>query len=172
MVASRVNRAISFNPIQESEMRQVRAKFRCLSITEKWDGTYVAEFGPVMQKGEQSAENKRFWKYTPAGDATLTFNDEHPLKVGAYNYIDMQPSDDGDWSLSSVTKDGSKGERIGGKVTLSHYRDYDYRNVPKGLLRGSLEMQLSGEANNTLDFFGDAGSMWKVLFVFAEDSDD
>ncbi len=153
-------------------MRQIRAKFRCLSVAEKWDGTFVGQFGPVMQNGENSEENKKFWKYTPAGDAELTYNKEHDLEVGAYYYIDMTADADGDWFLSSVTKDGSRQQgRTGGKVELSYYRDHDYRDVPKGLLRGSLKVQLSGEANGTLDLFGDAGSKWKVEFIFAEPSD-
>jgi hypothetical protein len=154
-------------------MRQIRAKFRCLSVTEKWNGEFVGEFSPVMQKGENSEENKKFWKYTPAGEAELTFHEEHDLQVGAYYYIDMVADDDGEWSLSSVTKDGHRDQgRTGGKVALSYYRSHDYRDVPKGLLRGSLEMQLSGEANGTLDLFGEAGGRWKVTFTFAEPSDD
>lgn len=153
-------------------MRQVRAKFRCLGITEKWDGSFIAELSPVMQKGENSEENKLFWKYTPAGEATLTYHKEHDLEIGAYYYIDMVPHKDGGWSLSSVTKDGNHGKRTGGKIVLSYCRKHDYRDVPTGLLRGVLEVQLSGEANGTLDFFGDAGSLWKVTFAFAEASDD
>ena len=156
-------------------MRQIRAKFRCLSITEKWNDGFIAELAPVMQKGENSEENKRFWKYTPAGTATLVFHKEHSLKIGAYYYIDMTADEKGDWFLSSVTKDGSSAQgRTGGKVTLAHYRQIDWRDIPTGLIRGSLEVQLSGEANGTLDFFGDAGGRWTVEFnvSVAEPSDN
>jgi hypothetical protein len=153
-------------------MRHVRAKFRCLSITEKWDGHFIAELGAVMQRGENSEENKTFWKYTPAGKAELIYNREHDLTIGAYYYIDMTPSKEGEWYLSSLTRHGHNGQVDGGVVNLSHHRDYDYRKVPQGMLRGSVEMSLSDEAKGALEAFGEAGSTWKVQFTFAEPSDD
>lgn len=150
-------------------MRQVRAKFRCLSIAEKWDGKFVAELGPVMQKAEDSnKENKAFWKYTPSGDASLTYNAEHPLKVGDYYYIDMVPKEDGDWTLSSVLRNTH-----GGEIVLSHHRSYDYKEgAPKGLLNGQVKMSLSDEAEGALAAFSEVGSAWGVAFNFAEASDD
>jgi hypothetical protein len=150
-------------------MRHVRAKFRCLGITEKWDKSFVAELGPVMQKGENSEENKRFWSASPSGECSLIYNVEHDLKVGAYYYIDMMPDGDGLWTLSQVTDQGEGS----GRVNFYHHREYDWQKPkPHGLLQGQLEIGIDGNHTEAMAAFGKAGERWKVQFTFAEESDD
>jgi hypothetical protein len=145
----------------------VRAKFRVLDITEKWDESWIAKLGPVMQRGSNSEENQSFWEASPSGECELTFHKEHELKVGAYYYIDMVPDEEGDWELGRVTKNsGGYGE-----VYLSHHRSYDYRDKPSGLLYGNLTIGIDGSKTKALDAFGEAGGKWKVTFTFAESSD-
>lgn len=89
----------------------VRAKFRCLEVTERFthfdskpapDGKgYVQDFDrpktqvtvrlvPVQHKG--SAENKTFWEATPSGELTMTItNPEAALQFvpGKVYYLDF-----------------------------------------------------------------------------------
>ena len=149
-------------------MRQVRAKFRCLGITYKWDQTILAELGPVMnRKSENFEENKKFWQASPTGECHLTYHAEHDLEIGAYYYIDMVQDDDGEWELSEVS---SRGEGSG-EVFFSCYRSYDYQNKPKGMLNGHFKIGIDGHHTDALAAFGEAGRKWKVAFTFAEKSD-
>jgi hypothetical protein len=150
-------------------MRHVRAKFRCLGITEKWDGSFVAELSPVMQKGENSEENKQFWSASPSGECHLTYHAVHDLKVGAYYYIDMVQDDEGKWSLDEVSDRGEGS----GEVFFYYYRNYDYQKPkPHGLITGNFKIGIDGQHTNALSAFGKAGTKWKVDFTFAEASDD
>jgi len=145
----------------------VRAKFRCLAITQKWDKSWQIELGPVMQRGKQSEENKRFWECSPSGECHLFFHEKHPFEVGAYYYIDMAPNDEGLWTLSTVThQTGGSGE-----VFFSHYLSYDYKNMPAGLLNGHFKIGVDGAKTSALQTWGDAGGRWDVSFNFAEASD-
>jgi hypothetical protein len=150
-------------------MRHVRAKFRCLSIAEKWDRSFVAELAPVMQKGENSEENQKFWNASPCGECALTFNVEHDLEVGAYYYIDMVADEKGGWSLNSVTDRGEGS----GEVVFYFYRQYDWKKTkPHGLITGELKIGIDGHHTEALAAFGKAGTKWKVEFKFAEASDE
>ena len=147
----------------------VRAKFRCLSITHKWDDSWLIELGPVMQRGEHSEENKSFWEASPSGECHLTYQVEHDLKIGAYYYIDMVPNDDGQWELASVMQYGQGS----GEIFMSHYRTYDYQKpIPAGLLRGNLKIGIDGKKTEALKTFGNPGGKWDVKLTFAEASDD
>jgi hypothetical protein len=150
-------------------MGPVRAKFRCLEINHKWDGTRIVKLSPVMQRGEHSEENRRFWEASPNGDCELVYHVDHPIELGAYYYIDMIPTSDGDWNLSTLSKWST-----GGEVSLSHYRNYDYRNKPKGLLSGHLKIGIDGTKTEALESFGEPtdDNRWKVEFRYAEPSDD
>ena len=149
----------------------VRAKFRCLRIAQVWNGGWEIELSPVMQRGDNSEENKRFWEASPSGECSLFYHREHPFEVGAYYYIDMVPKDGGDWSLGSVTKQGGGS----GEVALSCYKTYDYRQPkPVGLLRGEFKVGIDGSKTEALACFGEPadGHDWDVQFKFAEPSDD
>jgi hypothetical protein len=152
---------------------RVRAKFRCLSILQKYDGLFVAELKPVQQKGDNSEENKLFWSYTPSGECTLNYHAKHPLEVGAYYYIDMDdvefPDKDGEyWTLGSI----SRSEGGGGTAELSWNKSYDYqKGRPEGMLYGSLKMWMEPKAEGALNMLSKPGTKWKVSFNFAEASD-
>jgi len=147
----------------------VRAKFRCLGVTQKWDKSWQIELGPVMQRGKNSEENRKFWECSPTGECHLFFHQEHPFEPGAYYYIDMVPNDAGVWELQDVTKrSGGSGE-----VFFSHYRQYDYQQgKPVGLLNGHLKIGVDGNKTQALQTWGDPGSHWDVTFTFAEPSDE
>lgn len=150
-------------------MRQVRAKFRCLGITNKWDRSILAELGPVMNKKcENFEENKKFWQASPSGECHLTYHGEIDLEIGAYYYIDMVQDDSGDWTLCSVTDQG-KGS---GEVYFSYYRNYDYQNKPNGMLNGYFKIGIDGHHTEAMSAFGKADTKWKVTFTFAAPSDD
>ena len=173
MVASRVNRAISPQPFMETEMRQVRAKFRCMAVTKKWDGSTIVEFGAVLQQGE-NPENAEFWKFTPYGEATLNFkgpsvdNRGEEYSPGDYYYIDMVKScQDGGWRLSQVSHNGKDSGSVelctNGKKTVGW-------NEGEGFTYGKMKMGLDHAP--ALGWFDTAGENWEATFTFAEPSDD
>lgn len=89
----------------------IRAKFRCMSVSQSWENIHTAAFRPVYQKknGQEShnfEENKLFWEATPAGEATLTYQGPHEFVPGAYYYIDMSPNPEGEWRLGQLQRRG------------------------------------------------------------------
>ena len=156
-------------------MRQVRAKFRCLGITHRYDKNSIVELGAVMnKKGDNFEENASFWDATPTGKAELVFAHECDMEPGAYYYIDLVETEEEDaWHLNSVRlSDNGQGD-----VSFSWYRkmakDWNYKQpTPPGMHRGSLEMTLEGGKTMALSAFDKPGSRWKVEFTFANPSDD
>ena len=158
-------------------MRQVRAKFRCLGITHRYDHNIIVELGAVMnKKGDNFEENSSFWKYTPTGKAELVFAHECDMEPGAYYYIDfveLEDKDPGAWHLNHVRlSDNQQGD-----VSFSWYRqmpkEWDYKQpTPPGMHRGTLEMTIEGGKTMALSAFEKPGSLWKVTFTFANPSDD
>lgn len=152
-------------------MRQVRAKFRCLGVTEKWDKSTIVELGPVCQSGK-NPENEKFWKYTPSGDAQLNFRgpalDSQGNKYipGDYYYIDMELSEEGGWDLATLSYHSKESGIVelttrGGKYTASYNE--------KGFSYGKLKMGI----DNPPAFlaFKDPDSTWDIQFNWAEASD-
>lgn len=153
-------------------MRSVRAKFRCLGITHKWNKEIVAELGVVMnKKGEHYQENKLFWEYTPTGKCELVFHEECELEVGAYYYVDLVETEEEDaWHLNSLRlSDNGQGD-----VSFSWYKPRKDYQAPlgAGMHRGSLEMGIESGKTKALDAFQKPGTRWKVAFTFANASDD
>jgi len=151
----------------------VIAKFRCLSITQKYDGIFLAELRPVMQKGGNSRENAAFWSYSPNGEAQLCFHKKCPLEIGAYYYINMAREDDVEiadgWKLNYLTRNDSGGA----EVYLSWYKSYDYRNgKPEGMLQGTVKINMEPKAKGAIESFNEPGTKWNVKFDFAEPSDN
>ncbi len=156
---------------------RIRAKFRCLSITKKWDTSYVIKLGPVMKNGtsEHFEENKKFWDATPTGECKLTYQGAHPFEIGAYYYIDMDaretprkgvtPSTT-EWQLGTVSRHTS-----GGELTLWGRTKYDWQGPkPVGVvLEGNLTLGIG--SHEVVDLFGKPGGIWDVQFTFAEKSD-
>lgn len=153
-------------------MRQVRAKFRCMSVMKKWDRSTIVELSPVCQRGE-NPENKQFWNCTPSGDAQLNFRGpaldsrDKEYTPGDYYYIDMTLSEDGGWFLSIVTYHGKENGQVelstrGGKYTA------DYNE--EGFTYGKLEMGIDNPP--AFAAFGEPASTWDIQFTWAEASDD
>ena len=70
----------------------VRAKFRCNEKNQSETG-FALKFWPVTSG---SAENDRFYQYTPGGELTMsTVNDEAAaqFEVGKEYYLDFTPAD-------------------------------------------------------------------------------
>ncbi len=153
-------------------MRQVRAKFRVLSVTEKWDRTTIVELGPVLRSGD-NPENSEFWKFTPSGECHLTFmgptldDRGKPYQPGDYYYINMHKDDDGGWCLSQISHRGEESGDVelytrGGKHTAGHGEE--------GFRYGKLTMGLDHAP--ALGWFDNPGKPWAVKFSWAEASDD
>jgi hypothetical protein len=175
MSAIRVNSAVSHSTILEEEMRQVRAKFRCLSITKKWDHSVVAELGAVMnKKGDNFEENRSFWDCTPTGKVELVYHDECELEVGAYYYVDLvETEDESAWHLNYVRlSDNGQGD-VGFSWWRKMPEGWNHKQpMLPGMHRGSFEMAIEGTKTKALEAFQKPGSRWKVSFTFASPSDD
>ena len=152
-------------------MRQVRAKFRCMSVVKKWDRSTIVELSPVCQRGS-NAENEQFWKFTPSGDATLNFRgpsiDDRgkEYQPGDYYYIDMSKDESGGWLLNTITTHGKENGSIelatNGKTTAGYKEDdFAYAKVQMGI-------------DNPPAFlaFDEVESTWDVRFRWAEETDD
>lgn len=153
-------------------MGRIRAKFRCLRVTEKWNEMWVIDLGPVMQGNSNSEENKKFWEASPSGECELSFWGKPEFKAGDYYYIDMDahesaPAKDGSWKMGTIS------HHVGGSggVEMWFNRVYDWQvnRKPQGLLNGKLTIGI--EPEKVLAMFGEPGGIWNVNFLFAEESD-
>ncbi len=152
-------------------MRQVRAKFRCMSTTQTWEGMSQVKLMPVTQS-QDSEENSQLWKYTPSGECQLNFRGpsivgDQEYVPGRYYYIDMRPDEEGGWVLSTVTLRSEDNGDVelstrGGKHTAGPGEE--------GFSYGRLSMGI----DNPPAFlaFGTAGKPWAVEFNWAEGADD
>jgi hypothetical protein len=153
-------------------MSQVRAKFRCMSVLKKWDGSTIVEFSVVLQKGE-NPENATFWKFTPSGDATLNFRgpsfDDRGKEYspGDYYYVDMRHDpEDGGWHLSEVTHNREDCGRV--ELCANGKKNTGW-NEGAGWTYGKMSMGLDHAP--ALAWFAPAGEEWSVSFKWAEASD-
>lgn len=161
-------------------MNIIRAKFRCLSIEQKWNGEIAVRLGPVKRGDGKDTENDFFWKYTPSGKAELVFHktgarmrdgevvmkNEASFKSGDYYYLDMQRRVDltlplGTWRINRI-------EHQDYGVTVGFYCQGDDEI---GCTWSSLEMQLSAEAVGAREVLQPHGSKWHIAFTHAEASD-
>jgi len=146
----------------------IRAKFRCMGVTYRWDKTQRVEMLPVTHKeshtsgGEVDAEeNLQFWNATPAGNIDLTFSAEQPcdFEPGAYYYIDFEESPEGRWVLDKVTQ-------LSGSLEVSLGASWGGDFVQYGTIKMTIDNEVAWKH---LD--GKAGKKWAVTFTFAEASD-
>ena len=73
-------------------MTKIRAKFRCAEKNQN-DGGFSLTFLPVTNG---SAENERFYKFTPAGNlqlSTINAKAAAGFDVGCEYYLDFSPAD-------------------------------------------------------------------------------
>ena len=153
-------------------MKQVRAKFRCMSVTKNWNQSTAVELSPVVQNGP-SKENDEFWKATPSGTAKLCFvgpsfdSRGEEYTPGDYYYIDMRKDVDGGWCLSTVTTHSNDNGHVkvatNGKTTVG-WREGD------GFSHSSMEMGIDNIP--AFEAFDNPGGTWDVQFTWAEASDD
>jgi hypothetical protein len=143
----------------------VRAKYRCMSITKRWDGTTTVDFQPVTNRTDNE-ENCSFWKWTPAGSASLTYwkGHEAPFEAGAYYYIDIDQDDEALWNLD---KNVDQGERLEVNLGTSWLK----AEALGGIRDGKFEASIDNPAG-AAPFRDKVGTKWSVLFHFAEPSDD
>lgn len=148
----------------------IRAKFRCLSVTEKYDGSIIANLSPVKRNGKDG-ENDQFWKYSPNGDCELHFHKECAIKVGAYYYIDMERVDNAvDPALWELSRRDENQNYV--NVELSWYVQRDHKlPCPTGMLSGRFKVGLDEIAVGAREGFKPTRSLWAVTFTFAEASD-
>ncbi len=146
--------------------RTVRAKFRCLSITQTWDNTAVVKLGPVKRDGKDE-ENSFFWKYTPSGEAELCFaaGKHPPFRAGDYYYVDMTPGGKS-WHISGIDHQDHG-------INISFYCSGSDGGADDelGCRWGSLRLGLSKEAEGARQALQPHGSNWAVRFTHAEPSD-
>lgn len=147
----------------------IRAKFRCLSIEQKWNGETFIKLGPVRRDDGKDPENRFFWKHTPSGEATLMFQKgkEPPFKAGDYYFLDMQTARDANRNIPAPWRINQIEQQDYG-VTVGFYCTGD---EDVGCVWSTLKMQLSGEATGAREALQPHGSHWHIRFTFAEPSD-
>lgn len=142
----------------------IRAKFRCMTLSHFWDQTHRAEFRPVKRSNDKDSENNIYWKATPSGEASLLFRGKDlptPLELGGFYYIDMEPAENGEWTLFNVTR-----SQTGGEVQL----ELPWDNTREGgRMSGTVKMSIDNPP--ALEGFGFPPSKWKVTFWLAESTD-
>ena len=162
---------------------KIRAKLRCMDSTQHWNNRVTYRFMPVTGHGDGKAgeENKSFWRYTPGGEAELgviqnsKFWTEHgkgkpgfpvpEYKPGDYFYVDMEPDEDGLWTIDRKTDRGDGN----GEVDFVFWQKRDHSMQP-GQNHGKLNLLIDNPP--AFEGLGKAGAKWKVTFTFAEASED
>ena len=159
---------------------KIRAKMRCMDCTQHYNHSVDYRFMPVIATSEDE-EDKSFWEATPGGEARLTymqpskFWDEHgkgkpgfpshEYKPGDYFYVDMEPDEDGDWTLASKLDNGGQGH-----VHFNFWRKTEHFMEP-GMKNGS-KLELHVDNQRAFDGLGTPLKKWKITFTFARASDD
>jgi hypothetical protein len=162
----------------------IRAKFRCLSVSEGLGNSVQIRLAAVIPKKglPNYEENQQFWKYSPSGEMKLTYNGvpmvvagddrsgsvSRRFEVGAFYYIDMEKKDvDKEqpelWSLAE------RHNWLGGQSKITFRLPWVDPNKPDApqLRAGEFEIQLSNEAAGAKAQFGDVGHGWQIDVSFA-----
>jgi len=139
----------------------IQAKFRCMSVAKKWDGTETVEFRPVNRGKNKDPENQKFWDATPSGEASLTFRGPGGFEPGDYYFINTTLGESGLWLLHYVTRHADGGGEV--------YLGREWTQTGSGLVSGYLKMGVN--YREVVDAFGEANTKWDVEFVHAEKSD-
>jgi len=150
----------------------VRAKFRVMEISHFFngDGTKVRLL-PVMAKSPRfpddkdvSEENAAFWDATPSGEAGVSMAGmaDASFVLGSCYYIDMEPREDGAWTLDVVSH-------------TAHQRDITLR-LPWGvrpkqdgssMRQATVQMNIGNQSAWAAFEGPGAGSKWSVRFSAA-----
>ena len=145
----------------------VQCKFRCMSVTNDWQGQMKVSLQPVM-KSEKHPENAVWSKYTPAGDCELTLGPEHKSEFipGDYYFIDMElaVAKEGEklWKLWEIRE---QEEDITVKLSAP------WTHEVHALQSGSFEATINNK-DCWPHYQGHVGSKWRVTFKWACSSAD
>lgn len=141
----------------------VRAKFRCMEISQVWNGKSTAvrllpvyaKTGNDWDEPDACEENRLFWDATPAGTALLHYRtlEEVPFELGQAYYIDMEPGD-GEWKLHVTSQ-------YEGQLDIGLTKPWHQEGL---LADASVEMSITNEAGWPAFKGAGAGSKWKVSF--------
>lgn len=138
----------------------IRSKFRCMSVTHHAEQGTSVKLLPVIGKtgSPDEAENRVFWKYTPSGEATVTFQEgaKVPFAVGNYYYLDIEPNVEHPWKFWELTQ---RVDSLTIKINLSWSRD-------RPLTHGEVQMQIDNKSAWP-HFMGQVGTTWSVDFTEA-----
>ncbi|UQN10383.1 hypothetical protein [Deinococcus sp. QL22] len=77
-------------------MPKTRAKFFCSSVTLHSSDPSHGKSVKLHPVNSGSEENKEFWKYTPAGEITMTISNPDAAKMfepGKEFYVDFTPAE-------------------------------------------------------------------------------
>jgi len=146
----------------------VRAKFRCMEISQVWNGKSTAvrllpvyaKTGKEWDEPDACEENRLFWEATPAGTALLQYRTvdlkEVPFVLGKTYYIDMGPTQvETRWKLHVTSQYEGQLD-----VTL----EYPWSDEGE-LSNGSIEMSITNEAGWLSFQEAGPGSGWSVEFL-------
>jgi len=146
----------------------IRAKFRCMSVTRRWNGETYVEMLPVTHRqshtsgGEVAAkENLDFWEATPAGKIRLEYTQkqECSFEPGDYYYVDFEESPEGQWRLERV-------EECITTLTIQIDSEWGLPLIQSGHVQMSIDNKQAWP-----HFQGKIHSRWNVTLRFAEASD-
>lgn len=142
----------------------IRAKFRCMSIARHAEQATEIRLLPVNPKGscypDGCEENRAFWDATPSGELKVYFQQTAtvPFILGAFYYIDMEPSAKGEhlWKLWEVAQhEGNINIRLG----LEWSKDREMAHAELSMCILNKETWPS--------FVNQAGTTWSVVFTQA-----
>jgi hypothetical protein len=140
----------------------IRAKFRCMSVTHRWDGERIVEMLPVTHRqphtteGEVDAEeNLAFWKATPSGRIELHYRKDqgYTFEPGAYYYVDLDRSEVGIWKLDSF-------HQWGESIEVIFHTGWGGDTIQ----RGEFKMSIDNE-DAWGHFTNQVGTKWRVAFT-------
>ncbi len=157
----------------------IRAKFRCMSISNVLNNEVVIKLLPVIPKKglPNFEENKQFWEYSPSGECIIGYrgmpmiqgeNDIKPaFEVGSFYFIDMEKQPDltenppGYWSLER------REENLGSTTVVNFRLGWVKAEDPSQFRHGFLSIGLSDKAVAARDAFGAPACGWSIGFHFA-----
>lgn len=142
----------------------VIAKFRCLNLTENWEHRHTVDLGPVVPQAglgsPENEENRRFWKASPSGKATLNFDPGAPVpfEPGAYYYVRFieAGADKPGWVLEEITQSGYR-------MAVEFRRDFGAGAPIPGLNYASLSMGIDNR-DAWPAFAGKHATCWAIVF--------
>lgn len=159
----------------------IRAKFRCMSISDGLNDSVQIRLAAVIPKKglPNFEENKQFWEYSPNGECLLTYtgrpmligvdNVSHAFEVGSFYFIDMEKTQGTDPKNSNIKDADGVWQLARREDHINGYGSVDFNTYPKtGQLKsGELKIGLSEKADGAKAAFGAPAWGWSIGFHFA-----